>query len=333
MSTWITDSVLQLETDYPEVSDFPMWLYILRGRDRSAIIDTGVVSTYRMTLAPQLAEERMDSREVTAIINTHGHPDHFGGNASWLEASSDAQILAPLADAPWVEDHERHWNELWDSFPGCLSWEAAMKTSVLEDFCGPNTPVDVFVRDGTEIDLGGRVVRAIRTGAHSPDHMAYWDEKDRLLFSGDVVQGNGAPFLSGLVNLAPLYSDPEEYRRGLGVLARHDFEWLIPSHAQPLSADAGQKLLRESIAYVDRVDRLLDEIDAVGAPLTIASVAGEIGTRLGNFGGVSLQTATVAQAHLIERLRAKSLRSEWLMSSATGGDGMSEQNHGRAEGI
>jgi glyoxylase-like metal-dependent hydrolase (beta-lactamase superfamily II) len=309
MANWLTDSILQLDSDYPSVADFPLWLYVVRGTDRSAVIDTGVASTYSAIAGMQLTDAGLSPEEVTVIMNTHGHPDHFGGNASWRAASPEAIVCAPLADAPWVEDHDRHWKELWNGFPGCLSFDATMKEAILNEYCGANTEVAVALRDADTVDLGDRELLAVRTGGHSPDHMAYFDSSDRVLFCGDVVQAAGQPFLTSGAMLAPLYHDPAEYRIGLCRLLALDFSWLVPSHSQPLGAAEGRSLIERSLTFVDRVDDVIDSQIAARGTLLTARVAEEIGRLTGN--GVTLQTAAVATAHLRERAAAGQLDASW----------------------
>ncbi len=314
MATWLTDSVLQLETNYPAVTGVPMWLYVVQGNDRSAVVDTCVPSTFRATIAGQLASENIDPRSVTAVLNTHGHPDHFGGNASWLEASDEAEVHAPLADAPWVEDHARHWTELWEDYPCCLSFDESTRTEILENYCGPDTPVHVLLRDDDEVELGGTKLRAVRTGAHSPDHTTFFDADAGLLFTGDVVQGSGQDLVGSELLLAPLYTDPDAYRSGLRRLLGLEFTWMVPAHARPLPAEEGRELINRSLRFVDSVDALLDDLDAKVEVLTSRATAEAIGTRLGPFGGVNLQTAAVARAHLRQRLASGNLRSTWQVS-------------------
>ena len=54
--------------------------YLLRGA-RNIIIDTGIVPAPDRDIAPALRTVGLDLSDIDLIINTHGHPDHVGGNA------------------------------------------------------------------------------------------------------------------------------------------------------------------------------------------------------------------------------------------------------------
>ena len=41
--------------------------------------------------------------------------------------------------------------------------------------------------DGERIDVGDECVAALHTPGHSPDHLAFWHEPSRTVFTGDLV--------------------------------------------------------------------------------------------------------------------------------------------------
>ena len=69
-------------------------------------------------------------------------------------------------------------------------------------------PLTGYLDDGDHIDLGDRVLRVLHLPGHSPDSIALLDEKNQILFSGDVIY-NGDLFDT-------LYhSDRDAYRESL----------------------------------------------------------------------------------------------------------------------
>lgn len=64
------------------------------GDDRAIMIDTGLNDSSARKVLRELREE---GREVAAIITTHGHADHFGGNA-FVVKRTGARVYAPVID-------------------------------------------------------------------------------------------------------------------------------------------------------------------------------------------------------------------------------------------
>jgi glyoxylase-like metal-dependent hydrolase (beta-lactamase superfamily II) len=310
MAREIASGTYLLDTDYAEVSSFPLWLYLVEAYDGSlAILDTGVASTLERTLRSELASLGKSPADLSIVFNSHGHPDHMGGNASLL-AESSATLMAPLGEATWIEDHERHWRDVWAAIPGVLDVDEARRRAIME-VCGANTPVDRPLRDGEVIDVGSRRLEVITTRGHSPDHLALFEADSGLLFTFDDVQGSGTDRLNGVEAVAPMYTDPDEYVEGLRRLRALPFTLLCPSHREPVDREEGLAMIDESIAWVDAVEdcvaTLLD-----GGAVSTRSVATAIGTRLGRFSGVTLQTAHVARAHLARRAGHGDLEPTWV---------------------
>lgn len=86
----------------------------------------------------------------TAILLTHHHWDHIGG-AQELKKAFGIKIYAPLKEQKLIDFADQYLNE------GDLVHEAGMQFRVL--------------------DLPG----------HTLGHIAYWEEKQKWLFSGDVL--------------------------------------------------------------------------------------------------------------------------------------------------
>ncbi len=232
----------------------------------------------------------------------------MGGNAV-LKALSGARVAAPAAEVRWLEDNETLLTELWGSDPAALDLSPAERAELLE-MLDERVRVDVLLRDG-DLLPAERPLRVTTTSGHSPGHIAVLDEPSRTLFTFDDVQGRGQPYLDGSVWLAPLYTDVEHYVTGLKRLLELEFDALIPSHGDALDADAGRKRILDSLEWVDDVHSFTTGRLRAKGSLTVRELAGAIGTELGDFGGLCLQTVRMARAHLELLARQGGAEPRW----------------------
>ena len=149
--------------------------------------------------AKEIAEGITDLPIV--LINTHADPDHISGNASFTE----------FYMSPNEEENYRN-------------------------FKGQGTILPV--KEGDEIDLGGRVLRVIDIPGHTPGSIAILDEKNRVLVSGDTVSDSNIFMFGPMRNL-------DRYIESLEHLSEYadKFDEIYPMHGSfPVSPDLIGKL-------------------------------------------------------------------------------------------
>jgi glyoxylase-like metal-dependent hydrolase (beta-lactamase superfamily II) len=308
MAVEIAPGVHRLGTDYPHVCGLPLWLHVIEAGSELVLLDAGIASTPEAATGPELAALGLGLADLTLVVNSHAHPDHMGGNAV-LKQHSGARVAAPALEVSWLEDNERLLLELWGSDPAALDLSDDERSELL-GMLGERVRVDVLLRDG-DLLPADRPLRVITTSGHSPGHIAVLDETSRTLFSFDDVQGRGQPYLDGSVWLAPLYTDVDRYVSGLQRLLELDFDALAPSHGDVLDADAGRKRITESLEWVDEVHSFTVDLLRAKGSLTVRELAGSIGTELGDFGGLCLQTVRMARAHLEHLARQSTAEPRW----------------------
>jgi glyoxylase-like metal-dependent hydrolase (beta-lactamase superfamily II) len=301
-----------IETEYPEVADAPLWIYLLRDDSGTcALSDCGIPSTYDLVLTRALPAIGVDVSEITWILLTHGHPDHMGGHPG-LRGRAPFRVAAPLEDAIWVERVERQWHDFWDCFPGAFSLDADARATWVIDMCGGDLPVDLVLRDGDVFELGERRFEVVLTRGHTRGHCAFFERESGLLLSGDLVQDRGVPTSSGTSVYAPLYDDVDDYVAGLERLRALPFGKLCGAHHLPLDREDGLARIDRSIAFTREMDELVaDLLAGAGGPLTTADVAAAVGERCGTKPPVSIQTVYTATAHLARAARRGLVSPQW----------------------
>ncbi len=135
--------------------------YIL-GCDRTrkaAVIDPGDEAD-RILMA--LSESKLT---VEYLINTHGHFDHVGANAS-MKTATGAKLMIHRDDAPMLKD-----------------LTSAAATFGLR---AQNSPApDAYLADGDEISFGDVTLTVIHTPGHSRGGVSLYT--NGVLFSGDTL--------------------------------------------------------------------------------------------------------------------------------------------------
>ena len=127
--------------------------YLLAG-DAPILIDTGAgVPAYETAFRSALAECGINRLE--AVLVTHGHRDHVGGVDQIRQIFPEARVRK-------------------------MSRPAAEPLRAFEP-----------LQDGERVMANGFGLRAIFTPGHAMDHLCFYLEDERILFSGDLVLGTG----------------------------------------------------------------------------------------------------------------------------------------------
>ena len=191
--------------------------YVVEGNDRALLVDTG----FGNADVKAYIEEHITKKPLV-VVNTHIHPDHSGGNGQF--------------DVVYVEEHEKADPEgvYFYKIPGMRDACQAVKDGGEYRFA--------FLKDGEEIDLGGRKLTVIWIPGHTPGAIALFDGQTKLLISGDAIlkrvfYGSGIPF--------------SQYRAALVKTKGYPIADIISAHwPEPLGADFIDKM----IALVDSFD-------------------------------------------------------------------------------
>ena len=131
------------------------FIYLLVGSDKALLIDTGAIADpQKMPLAKTIREllpNKDDKKLPLLVAHTHRHSDHRAGDPQFASLPS-VQIV------PFELEGVR-------TFFGFTDWPNGI----------------------AHLDLGDRTVDVIPTPGHNETHLAFYDNKTGILFSGDFL--------------------------------------------------------------------------------------------------------------------------------------------------
>jgi hydroxyacylglutathione hydrolase len=134
------------------------------GRADALVVDPG--------LQPELILDFLAERGLTpaAILCTHGHVDHIGGNAALKEAFPAVPLVIGQGDAPMLTD-------------------AVLNMSAVYGLPVTSPPADRLVREGDRLELAGFTLDVLDVPGHSPGHVVFVarEEPVPVVLGGDVL--------------------------------------------------------------------------------------------------------------------------------------------------
>ncbi len=160
----------------PVLSDNYVWLVHEPASGETMVVDPAVAE-------PVLAEADKRGWTITAIWNTHWHPDHTGGNAD-IKAATGCTIIGPAAEAERIPTLEQ------------------------------------LVQEGDTVRLGAVEAQVLDVPAHTSGHIAYHFPTEKAAFVGDTLfamgcgrlfEGTAAQMFTNMRKLEALGDDTAIY--------------------------------------------------------------------------------------------------------------------------
>jgi glyoxylase-like metal-dependent hydrolase (beta-lactamase superfamily II) len=200
---------------------------VLRAPAGLIVVDTGRHPEHTQKI---LDLARALNAPIVAVINTHWHLDHVGGNPRLRRAYPGLKILASRAieqaATGFLADYRKQLETAL-----ALSKDPTQRGRFQDEIAiidaGPLLMPDQPISAAGSVEIGGR---AFHLGLEPPAVTAgdVWllDPKSRVLIAGDLVT---LP--------VPLFDTacPGGWQRALNSLAAADFKTLVPGHGAPMS--------------------------------------------------------------------------------------------------
>jgi glyoxylase-like metal-dependent hydrolase (beta-lactamase superfamily II) len=164
---------------------------LLRSNGEWALIDTGVNSDDSANaLQAALAEVGCEPRQVTRIICTHHHPDHFGSSRRYKELfGAKVYLHRKEAESSKAYATGKRSEEAVAFFlrHGIPLQRFVHVPSPAQFWAGLYVPVepDGFIDDGDILQVGNCDIEVVATPGHTPGHCVLYLRSQKILIAGD----------------------------------------------------------------------------------------------------------------------------------------------------
>ncbi|MGC9310376.1 MAG: MBL fold metallo-hydrolase [Candidatus Aenigmatarchaeota archaeon] len=171
--------------------------------DGEVLVDTGLVDDFDR-LVSEMKAENVDFSKIGAIVNTHGHYDHIGGNRDFKRLTG-AKICAHRLDAIKIETGKDSCFKFFSEKPAI-------------------SPVNCRLDGGDEVVAKNHTFGVIHTPGHTNGSICLYDPKNKVLVSGDTL------FAGSFGRFDLPTGSFGDMKASLEKLRKLDIDLLLPGH-------------------------------------------------------------------------------------------------------
>ena len=250
---------------------------VIKMGSEAVLIDTGLDREAGRKILRVLERKGLS---VKAIINTHSHADHFGGN-SFIVRRTDAKVYAPEIEAGIIQYPYIEPLYLFSAHP--------VKDLQNRFLMAQASRVDFILKEGLGLEgmesLNSELkLEIIPLYGHSPRQIGV--TVDGVLFCADSV------FSKEVIDKykIPLFMDIEKQKQTLSFLEKSKFDLYVPCHAQPTSDIS--ELIEVNLGIMERVEEFLATKSGTTDEI-LRRLCKEFGIKLRDFTSYALMAATL----------------------------------------
>lgn len=228
----IIKNIYRIQVELPNSPLRILNSYLLKGTERSILIDTGFNRPEcREALLSQLKELDVDMAQ-TDVLLTHLHADHTGlapeiyvpGTRIFLSRAEIPWMTGQTRRALWANDNQRM---LKTGFTAETIGDEKAFSSSRKMASDPEFDKYLPIDDGDAFHCGDYTLKAVVTPGHTPAHMCFWLEKQRIMFTGDHVMFNISPNITLWLDIDDSLGD---YLDSLKKIDAYDVALALPGH-------------------------------------------------------------------------------------------------------
>lgn len=214
--------------------------YLLPGKEGHLLVDCGWNTGEAFaSLKSQMAEIGTRPEDISQIVVTHIHPDHYG-LAGKLKQLSQAKIALHHLEKEIIETRYVNFQHLLEQLARWLSQNGTptadlpvfLQTSERTTRLVTVTLPDVVLHGGETITAGALRFQVLWTPGHSPGHISLYEPDRKILLCGDYILPSITPHIS--LNPYQVGTSPLDiYLHALEATRQLEADLILPGHQQP----------------------------------------------------------------------------------------------------
>lgn len=226
--------VVQIAPNVYKINEFNLTTtFLIIGENKAVTIDCGTgIGNYLGCI------RRLTDLPVTLLVS-HAHVDHIGGRGQF-----DKMYLSEK-DVPIIKDVTLSARKGYVFLMKFLGFKV-LKNKLIRYTKVEKEPELGFLKDGDEIDLGGKTIRVFETPGHTKGSLSFLLKEDRILFTGDDVNPQCLMFLKHAENLETL---KESYNK-ISSISGYDTIW-----ASHLSDPISQETFANGLGAIEKAQK------------------------------------------------------------------------------
>jgi glyoxylase-like metal-dependent hydrolase (beta-lactamase superfamily II) len=238
----ITSSIHQIKIPIPNNPLEHINSYIIEGRDGWVMIDSGWYTEEAFqVLLKSLMNLGLTPKDISTIIITHIHPDHFGLAGKIKKLNPNIKIAMHQWESSMIEARYARVLDLKDKMTLMLQSHGVppVDSAMLESAYLPNLDSiivafpDLILYGGEIIGTGIYDLEVVWTPGHSPGHICLFEPENGFLFSGDHILPSITPNVS--FNIQSGDNPLGSYLYALNKLRNLPVVKVFPGHEEPFT--------------------------------------------------------------------------------------------------
>ena len=275
----ISPKIYQCEIPLPENPLKSLNCYVIKGKERNLVIDTGFNrKECRDAFFTYMDDLNIDLRR-TDIVITHLHSDHSGLASELYQKGARLYFSQGDGDMTKIESSNQKWegpyalmklfgfeesDDFFDRHPG----KAYGSTDSFEF-----TPL----QEDDQVGIDEYQFRVVSVPGHTPDIINLYDEKKKIYFSGDHVLNVITPNIAFWGFHHPVIL--EQYFKSLRKTYDFDIELMLPSH-RSLIKDHRKRIDELLEHHRHRLDEVVRVLQETNRELTVQEIAARMQWRI-----------------------------------------------------